>query len=163
MWTQRLATYASHLTAVDAAPEVLAINRDRVDAPHVRYVQADLFAWEPPAGSFDVVFFSFWLSHVPPDRFDWFWAQVRQALRPNGRFFLIDSLREQTSTAVDHVLPDETEVVMTRRLNDGREFDIVKIFYEPGPLRTRLDGLGWNADIKGTPRFFVYGSGTRSA
>src|SRR5262245_15471513 len=143
LWTGRLVPAATRVTAVDASAEVLAINRARVNSPAVTYVEADLFAWEPPAHAFDVAFFGFWLSHVPPDRFDAFWAMLRRALRPGGRFFLIDSLHEPTSTAADHRLPERTAVTLTRRLNDGREYEIIKVFYEPDSLRERLAGLGW--------------------
>ena len=52
------------MTAVDASPEAIAINRARVGRANVDYVEADLFAWTPPA-RYDLVFMSFWLSHVP--------------------------------------------------------------------------------------------------
>jgi hypothetical protein len=49
---------------------------------------------------------------------------------------------------------------MTRRLADGREFRIVKRFYEPHALRQRLAGLGWHAQVQATPEFFIYGEAT---
>jgi ubiquinone/menaquinone biosynthesis C-methylase UbiE len=61
-WTARLASTAAQLTVIDASPEVLAINRQRV-ATDVTYVVADVFEWRPDR-AYDVVFFSFWLSHV---------------------------------------------------------------------------------------------------
>ena len=60
-------------------------------APDARFVEADIFNWEPD-DTYDVVFFSFWLSHVPQDRFEWFWSLVDRALVPGGRVFLIDNL-----------------------------------------------------------------------
>ncbi len=36
---------------------------------------------------------------------------------------------------------------MTRKLDDGREFRIVKVFREPMTLADRLRGLGFEADI----------------
>jgi demethylmenaquinone methyltransferase/2-methoxy-6-polyprenyl-1,4-benzoquinol methylase len=39
----------------------------------VEYVVADIFAWRP-AGAFDFVLFAFWMSHVPPSRFEEFWT-----------------------------------------------------------------------------------------
>src|SRR5262249_61372488 len=126
----------------------------------VTYVEADLFAWEPPATAFDVVFFSFWLSHVPPERFDAFWALVRQALRPGGRFFLLDSRHEPTSTAVDHRLPECTATTLTRRLNDGREFEIVKVFYEPDPLRARLGRVGMAGEVPHTTTYILFPFGS---
>src|SRR5271163_3752585 len=47
IWTQRLISIGRQVTAVDASPEVIEINRARVASEAVRYVQADLFAWEP--------------------------------------------------------------------------------------------------------------------
>ena len=126
-WTERLALYAARVTAVDAAPEVLAINRSKLGAA-IRYVEADLFEWQPDR-QYDVAFFSFWLSHVPPERFNAFWGMVRACLKPDGRVFFLDSRYEETSTAADHRLEGEDATTTLRRLKDGREFRVVKVFY----------------------------------
>jgi SAM-dependent methyltransferase len=159
LFTRHLAPRAAHVTAVDASSEVLTINRARVGGDNVEYVEADLFAWQP-SRKYDVVFFSFWLSHVPPDRFDAFWVMVGRALNPGGAAYLIDSAFDRTSTAKDHVLPGQNESVVTRRLNDGREFRIVKVFYEPEPLTARLREIGWSAAVEGTASYFIHGSVT---
>ncbi len=143
---------------MDASSETIAINRERVDSANVEYQIADIFSWVP-AAKFDVVFFSFWLSHVPPARFDEFWGLVKAALRPGGQAFFIDSLPEPTSTAKDHGPLDESGV-SRRKLNDGREFNIVKVFYEPAALERRLAGLGWRGSVRSTDKFFLYGSMT---
>jgi demethylmenaquinone methyltransferase/2-methoxy-6-polyprenyl-1,4-benzoquinol methylase len=140
---------------------VLAINRDRVRSGHVEYVEADLFEWTP-TGTFDAVFFAFWLSHVPPGRFDAFWSTVRTAVKPGGRVFFVDSLLEQASTARDHDRLDESGTVK-RRLNDGREFEIVKVFYDPAVLERRLTETGWQGWVRSTGTFFLYGSLTPAA
>jgi ubiquinone/menaquinone biosynthesis C-methylase UbiE len=161
LWTERLAAYARSVTAVDSAPETLEINRERVADPRVAYVEADLFEWEPER-TYDVCFFSFWLSHVPEERFDAFWQKVARALAPGGRAFFIDSSRHDRASAVDHKLPGEREQTMLRRLADGREFQIVKRFYEPTDLRQRLADLGWDATVQTTSEFFIYGHATVS-
>ncbi len=94
-WTQRLARTADRLTVVDSSPEALALNRERVGRPDVRYDVANLFAWRPDS-FYDVVFFSFWLSHVPRTRFGDFWSLVRSCLVPSGRVFLIDNRDDPT-------------------------------------------------------------------
>ncbi|HST55196.1 MAG TPA: methyltransferase domain-containing protein [Solirubrobacteraceae bacterium] len=195
LWTERLAAHADSVTAVDAASEMIEINRARMaevaaesaraddpgasgapaDDPGahgapgdgtststsvriapVTYVEADLFAWEPRE-TYDVCFFSFWLSHVPEERFAAFWEQVKRALAPGGRVFFIDSTRHDLASAVDHKLPGEAEDTMLRRLADGREFQIVKRFYEPARLQQRLADIGWTASVDVTSEFFVYG------
>lgn len=158
LWTQHLVRYADSVTALDASPEVLAINRARVGGDKVQYLQADILDWMPN-GQYDVVFFSFWLSHVPPERFDDFWNLVQDCLAPGGRVFLVDSLYAPTSTAADHRLAGTEAVTLTRRLNDGQEFRIVKVFYEPEALAHKLAGLGWQFDVMGTKNYFLYGQG----
>jgi len=156
LWTERLAPHARRLTAIDASPEVIELARARVADPRVEYVQADLFAWEPDR-VYDVCFFSFWLSHVPQERFAEFWTKVERAVAPDGRVFFIDSLRSDLASAVDHELPAPDEQVMLRRLADGREYHIVKSFHEPAALQQRLAELGWAASVERTSEFFLYG------
>jgi SAM-dependent methyltransferase len=158
LWTQHLARAASSLTAVDSSPEVIALNRERVGRSDIDYIQADLFAWQP-AAQYDLVFFSFWLSHVPPERFVSFWQMVRSALAPGGRVFFIDSLYSETSTAQNHQLEGETATTLSRKLNDGREYRIVKVFYQPEALAAKLVDLGWQMSVQATPTYFLYGSG----
>jgi demethylmenaquinone methyltransferase/2-methoxy-6-polyprenyl-1,4-benzoquinol methylase len=155
LWTEQLARRNHRVLAVDASPEVIAINRGRAGADHVQYEVADILAWQPPR-LFDAVFFAFWLSHVPPMSFDNFWRTVESALKPGGRVFVVDSLLEQTSTATDHQPVDDSGVVR-RKLNDGREFDIIKVFYEPETLRRRLGERGWKGWVKSSGRFFLFG------
>jgi demethylmenaquinone methyltransferase/2-methoxy-6-polyprenyl-1,4-benzoquinol methylase len=160
IWSEQLLPFASHLTALDGSPEMLAINAARLRSSLVRYVEADLFQWQPTE-QFDTVFFGFWLSHVPPERFAAFWQLVRSCLAPGGRVFFVDSRREPTSTAVDHRLPEPEATVLRRRLNDGREFQIYKIFYDPTDLTERLRELGWHFDIRPTNHYFLYGFGNQ--
>jgi 2-polyprenyl-3-methyl-5-hydroxy-6-metoxy-1,4-benzoquinol methylase len=162
LFTRRLAPRVARLTAVDASPEVIAINRGRVAAENVDYVEADLFSWRPQR-RYDAVFFSFWLSHVPAERFAAFWDTVATALAPGGEAYLIDSVFDTTSTAKNHVLPARDAGVVTRKLNDGREFRIVKFFYRPDELAAKLSALGWRAAIGQTQNYFIHGHAAREA
>jgi len=86
------------VTAVDAAPEVLDINRARHGGQRVTHVLADLFSWTPPR-RFDAVCFGFWVSHVPAARWASFWALVDHALAPGGRVWFCDSAHPRHSGA----------------------------------------------------------------
>ena len=116
-WTERLVRHADELTVVDASEEVLEMNRQRV-GDGVRHIQADLFSWKPDR-RYDVVFFSFWLSHVPPELFQRFWDLVATALRPGGRVFFIDNIASGATAELDpeHLGPEERSLM--RRLSDG--------------------------------------------
>jgi demethylmenaquinone methyltransferase/2-methoxy-6-polyprenyl-1,4-benzoquinol methylase len=63
MWTRHLADCAATVTAVDAAPEMITLARQRVTADNVTFVTADILTWAPPQ-RYDTIFFAFWLSHV---------------------------------------------------------------------------------------------------
>ena len=160
LWTKQLLSYAKQITAVDAAAEMLAINESQIQSPKVCYCRADLFAWKPDK-QYDVVFFSFWLSHVPPERFAAFWQMIDLALSPGGRVFFIDSLYEPTSTAKDHQLGGMRATVVKRQLNDGREYHIVKVFYEARNLSEKLYQAGWNFSVAETLNYFIFGQGDR--
>lgn len=158
LWTEHLVRRAAHVTALDISPESLEINRARVGTDKTTHVCADVFDWQPPH-AFDGAFFGFWLSHVPPDRFDVFWHRVHGALKKGGRVFFVDSRYAPQSTAKDHGLEGPGSIAVTRRLNDGRAFRIIKVFYEPAELRTRLAALGWKMEVRATREFFIYGFG----
>ncbi|WP_433384437.1 GNAT family N-acetyltransferase [Actinoplanes sp. CA-142083] len=143
-WTGELARHASALTAVDAAPEALAICRRRPGTDRVDFVEADLFEWRPPE-RYDFVFFSGWLSHVPPQRFDAFWALVADCLAPGGRVFVIDELPAVAD--VERAAPGEPAPSVRREVSGGQAFRAVKVLYAPDELRAHLAALDWQADV----------------
>ena len=158
MWTEQLIRHARRITAIDAVSEMLTLNQSRVQSQKVHYLQAEIFHWNP-IDKYNVVFFGFWLSPFPPERFSIFWDLVGSTLKPGGRVFFVDSRYDKTSTAKDHHLEGSDATIAKRQLNDGREFCIVKIFYEKSKLSKQLNELGWRLDIYETPNYFIYGSG----
>ena len=156
LWTRQLARYGGAVTAIDASPEVLVLNRARVRSAAVRYRQCDIFRWHPDE-RYDFVFFGFWLSHVPLTRFAAFWDVLRAALAPGGTVFFVDNRYHADSSARNHAVEPRT-MTQRRELNDGRAFDIVKLFYEPEGLATQLEPLGWHGDFRMTANFFIYGT-----
>jgi ubiquinone/menaquinone biosynthesis C-methylase UbiE len=160
-WTERLARAADSLTVVDSSPEVLALNRERVGRSDVNYVVADLFEWQADS-HYDVVFFSFWLSHVPRSRFGDFWSLLYSCLTPSGRAFLIDNRNDpqpETPAKDPFVLKYDIDLHL-RRLRNGSEYRVVSVMYEPGELQSLIEAEGWKAEIQATRRF-IFGSARR--
>jgi demethylmenaquinone methyltransferase/2-methoxy-6-polyprenyl-1,4-benzoquinol methylase len=156
-WTGLLAEYASELTAVDASPEMLGNNAARHGDRGVKYVLSDVFALRP-APTWDVVFFGFWLSHVPSGRFREFWDLVAKHLQPEGRVFFIDE--------ADHGLWEEDWIdrasgIVRRRLNDGSEYRAVKVLWGERELERRLASLGWSASVHASGPFY-WGTASRT-
>ena len=92
IWTRHLAARSRSLTALDAAPEMIALARERVTDDRVTFVVADILDWTP-LRRYDTVFFGFWLSHVPASAFGRFWLVVRSALASDGRVLFVDDCR----------------------------------------------------------------------
>jgi SAM-dependent methyltransferase len=160
IWTQELLKIAAHVTAIDASPEMLAINQAKVKSERVTYQQADLFNWQPE-GRYDLVFFGFWLSHVPPDKLNPFLDKVARVLKPASRVFMIDSRKEPSSTARDMRLRDDDEIVLERRLNDGRKFHIIKVFYDPDTLAQHFRQAGLQPTVHLTEHYFLWATATK--
>jgi SAM-dependent methyltransferase len=157
-WTPRLRARAESLTAVDASPEMLALAAERVGDREVRFVQADLFQWRPDR-RYDVVFFGFWLSHVPLERFDAFWSSVADALAPGGLVIFCDDGFRSEREPID----GPTASTIQRWLNDGTRYRAVKVPHDPAELEQRLARLGWDIKVRALAGPFFIGSGGRAS
>lgn len=148
IWTERLLQVADRVHAVDASPEVIEFARRRVRSdPRVTFEVADLFAYQP-ARRFDLISFTFWLSHVPTSRLPGFFALLQRSLRPGGVLFAVD----QRATSDRQTGPDSRQ---RRDLTDGRTYEIVKIYY----TRPRLEALfaenGFRVEVTTTPTLWI--------
>jgi SAM-dependent methyltransferase len=156
-WTGRLLRHATEVTAVDASPEMLAIASARHGSDRVRFVQADLFSWKPDR-RYDVVFFGFWLSHVPLELFEPFWSLVADCLKPAGRVLFVDDAYR----TADELVEGEASSVIRRRVNDGTAYRAVKVPHRPAELEARLVRAGWQIRVAPTAGPFFWGAGTRA-
>jgi SAM-dependent methyltransferase len=154
-WTDQLARHAESVTAVDASPEMLALAAERVTSDRVRFIQANLFEWTPDR-RYDAVFFGFWLSHVPLERFAAFWSLVADALGPDGRVMFVDD----GFRASDELIEGEASSTIRRHVRDGRPFRIVKVPHSPEELERRIRELGWDMRVRRLPGPFFFGEGT---
>jgi ubiquinone/menaquinone biosynthesis C-methylase UbiE len=159
-WTRRLREMARSVTAVDASARMLAICRERAGADNVTLIQSDIFEWEPDR-AYDGVFFGFWLSHVPPDRFDEFWSKVARALKPGAPVFFVDEAKKDPVDAEEEQLGDGRGATI-RPLEDGRRFRMVKVYMRPDELEARLRAAGWTATVVPTGGRFFHGLARRA-
>ena len=149
-WTIHLLRHASVVTVVDSSQKMHELSRKKTGGdPRVRYVHTDVFTWQPDR-VYDVVFFANWLSHVPPGRFVRFWRTVGAALASSGRAFVVDELADawRYGDVFREDFADDSSVPVVRRsVPDGRTFRLVKVFWNPEDLRSRLGSLGWESEI----------------
>ena len=161
-WSPLLASNASTLWLYDINEEPLDLAVKRLVAHgltahiHVRD------AWAEPDRQVDGLFMGFWLSHVPRARLAEFLGLCRRWLKPGGRLAFIDSRRDRESSATDH--PEPGNDLSVRKLDDGREFTIVKVYRGPEELEAALLAAGFaSANVTTTPRFFLMGEAIADA
>jgi SAM-dependent methyltransferase len=155
-WWSPLLASKGELSLYDAAPAPLERARERLVAHGLRAHLHLRDAWLEPDRAVDALFTGFWLSHVPRDRLGTFLGIVRRWLKPGGIFAFIDSQLDPQSSATDHPLPSGDSSV--RRLDDGRTFSVVKVYYEPADLEAALERAGFEAGrVTSTGRFFLTG------
>lgn len=153
-WWSPLLAVKGELSLYDAASGPLDRARERLVAHGLRAHIHVRDAWAEPDRQVDAVFAGFWLSHVPRDRLAAFLALVRRWLKPGGLFAFIDSRLDPQSSAADHPAPADDASV--RRLDDGREFTIVKVYHEAAELESALRSVGFEgASVTTTGRFFL--------
>jgi len=158
-WWSPLLAAKGELWAYDAAGGPLDRLRERLLAHRLRAHIHVRDAWAEPDQQADALFTGFWLSHVPRAQLGEFLALVRRWLAPGGTFAFIDSLPDELSGAADHPKPTDDRSI--RRLDDGREFEIVKVYYGPDELASALLAAGFErAEVTTSGRFFVLGHAT---
>lgn len=113
-----------------------------------------MFEWQPPR-RYDTVFFAFWLSHVPPGRLRGFWDTVAAALAPGGKAIFIDD--GPAGAASEEILVDQPVPAVLRRLDDGSQYRIVKVFHDARTLAGDLTALGWSVHVRPVAGNFIVG------
>jgi demethylmenaquinone methyltransferase/2-methoxy-6-polyprenyl-1,4-benzoquinol methylase len=156
-WWSPLLAQKGELWAYDAAEAPLDRARDRLLAHNLRAHLHTRDAWAEPDRQVDAVFAGFWLSHVARMDLDAFLALVRRWLKPGGTFTFIDS-RQDPQGSAEHARPEPEPGVQVRTVDDGREFRVVKVYYEPAELEDALRNAGFTAAaVQTTDRFFLLG------
>ncbi len=160
-WSPLLASKAAELWLYDAAEAPLERARERLVAHGLRAHIHVRDAWAPPEGDpADALFAGFWLSHVERAQTGAFLDVAGRWLGPGGRIALIDSLPDARSGAVDHPAPAADRAV--RRLADGREFTIPKVYRTPHEIGAALSAAGFrDVAVTTTGRFFVLATAIR--
>ena len=164
-WWSPLLASKGELWMYDAAEAPLTRARERLVAHRLRAHLHVRDAWAEPDRAIadgttvdgspaDALFAGFWLSHIERARTAAFLGLAGRWLAPGGRIALIDSLPDPRSGAVDHEPPADDRSV--RRLDDGREFSIVKVFRSVDEIAAAMKAAGFrDVEVTTSGRFFV--------
>jgi SAM-dependent methyltransferase len=140
-WTQFFAPVASHVVAVDSAPETIRIAEQRTSCQKVEFIIADTYALPPFPRKFERGFAGFWFSHIPKSRVREFLLGFHAALEPGANVVLLDNrFVEGSSTAISE-RDAEGNTYQTRKLSNGTTHRVLKNFPSEPELRAVMRGL----------------------
>ncbi len=154
-WTQYIANSAAHVTGVDAAPEMLARARARLQSANARFLAGDAYALAPDIGTFDGAFAGFFLSHVPKAKLRSFVAQLNSRLLPGARVMFVDNRFVSGSSSPIDGNDAGGNTYQVRRLADGTVHRVLKNFPTEDELRACVDDLGRDIELDWLQYFWV--------
>jgi SAM-dependent methyltransferase len=153
-WTQRLAGVAARVHAEDLSAETLALARRRTYAPAaVTLAQHD--AYVPGIGGFDGGLAALWLSHVDLARMSEFLTAFHSRLDREAVVLMFDERDTPDRQAAASRVDASGNRYERRRLAGGREFEIVKNFFDGDGLARRLAAHGRDFAFEELERFWM--------
>lgn len=155
-WTQFIAPSASHMLALDIAPETLCIARQRVPVGKVDFSVGDAYQLPRHLGKFDTAFAGFWFSHVPKARRQEFLSGLGKLLVPGAKVVLLDNRFVAGSSSPITERDADGNTYQTRELADGSRHRVLKNFPSELELQSMLDGIGQLGTVTNWPYFWAF-------
>jgi demethylmenaquinone methyltransferase/2-methoxy-6-polyprenyl-1,4-benzoquinol methylase len=155
-WTQFIAPAASHVTAIDSAPETLQIARARPGCAGVDFHIGDAYALPESPDRFDAAFAGFWYSHVPLARVRAFLQGLQARLQPGSRVVLLDNRYVAGSSTAISETDADGNTYQARPLADGSSHRVLKNFPMEAQLQAAIEGLGRGGQWRQWPHYWAF-------
>jgi SAM-dependent methyltransferase len=146
LWTGWIAPKAASVTATDYTEGALDVARKKAfPEGKVRFKRADAYLLADVEGQFNGGFHCDWWSHVPKARRVDFLKTYHSRLQPGARVLMCDTL----FWASKRDLVDENgDQIQTRKLRDGRHFEVIKNFPSKEELFSDLEPFGTGMEYR---------------
>ena len=129
-WSNFYVANATAITLADYSENMLLESRRKIDAQgalgRTTLTRRDLVDGPLPAGPFDCALVGFFLSHLTDSQMDEYFAKLRAELVPNAKVLMLDSVYSPRRRSLYAKAGQRS-----RKLKDGREFEIYKRYFEP--------------------------------
>lgn len=144
-WLQFYAANSSAITLVDQSENMLRLGREKA-ADHgvaaiTESIRADALEVALEERAYDSVLVGFFLSHLTDAQMDLFFRILRNAMKPGGRVLIMDSIWSRFRKS------RPKEGTTQRTLNDGRQFEIYKRYFETADLDQMSESYGMDFDL----------------
>ena len=134
-WTERLAQFTQHVTAVDTSPSMLKIAESKkLPNDRVRFLSWDAYKLDKIPGSFDAALINFWVSHISRKYLGEFIRRIHRKAGGSSIVFIADNCfaPELGGVFMDAAVGSDTYRI--RRLADGTEWKVLKNYYKRDEL-----------------------------
>jgi len=143
-WTQFMEHAADRIFAIDAAPEVLEIARERVRSESVEFHIGDAYSLNGYEGKYDASFSGFWFSHVLKENRYKFLSGLAGQLQDGARVVFIDNSFVQGNSTPISEKDTQGNTYQTRTLENGSKHIVLKNYPSETELLECIGGLGEN-------------------
>ena len=153
-WLPAYAPNVESVVLVDQSPHMLAQARAKERSAGIEarcsFLQQDVLEHPWPSRAFDTILCGFFLSHIDGPEEQRFFARVRVALRPRGTLVVFDS-----KWSTERAAAKPKAGVVRRTLNDGREFEIYKRYFDESDVAELAHRHGFRAELRYVGRPFL--------
>ncbi len=153
-WLPHYSKNCSAITLFDQSPKMLAESKRKAEqlgiSDRCTFVRGDYFdhAFEP--GAFDMAVIGFLLSHIPDELEQDFFQKLKNMLKPDGSFLILDSIwNNERAKTRDKIGRHQ------RKLSDGRTFEIYKRYFVESDFRAMASKYELSLSIAHTGRVFI--------
>ena len=157
-WLQFYAANCSAITLVDQSENMLQEGREKAHEygvePITRFMTGDALEVPLEDRSFDSVLVGFFLSHITDSQMDLFFRKLRNLLKPGGRMLILDS----NWTRYRGSRPKEGTTI--RKLNDGRQFEIYKRYFEGADFDRMSEACEMDFTVRHEGKLYLGVTGT---
>ncbi|UCH50746.1 MAG: class I SAM-dependent methyltransferase [Chloroflexota bacterium] len=149
----------SQITLIDQSEQMLrqcSLRAERLGISHkTLIIRGDVFAHPLLNNRYDSALIGFLNSHLNDAEENRFLKILREILRPNGRFVIIDSVWTDERGAVR-----SRDSLQKRHLNDGREYEIYKRYFTKKDFEDMAKEHEMNLTVVQEGRVFITATGT---
>ena len=128
-WTKIISSVAKSITATDINNEVLKIAKNKlIKLKKVTFIQDDSYSLNKIRGNFTAGFAFSWWSHILVSKLNDFINVFHSRLQPGALVIFIDNCHIAGSSIPICRIDNDGNTYQIRKLQDGREYEILKNF-----------------------------------
>ena len=155
-WTKIISSVAKSITATDINNEVLKIAKNKlIKLKKVTFIQDNSYSLNKIRGNFTAGFAFSWWSHILKSKLKEFLTLFHSKLHSNALVVFLDNRRVKTSSLPISRIDNDGNTYQIRKLEDGREYEILKNFPTKQEILKTLGNKVKNLKIEFLTYFWI--------